>query len=136
MSLETRLDDRERDLSALVARIGTLFARVHAASADPPSWPEVENLLTDGYALALELEAERWRIERRMAELALDRARSGGQTEQRSLGARHAKIDDDIGRLRSLLKELQHYGRQLPGAPESSPGASRAALAADLDRSS
>ena len=37
-----------------------------------PSLDTIETTLTDGYAEALALEAERWRIERRLGEVARD----------------------------------------------------------------
>ena len=37
---------------------------------DAPSLDHLEHTLTDGYAGALALEAERWRIERRIADVA------------------------------------------------------------------
>ena len=40
--------------------------------ADAPSLDTIEATLTNGYAAKLALEAERWRIERRLGEVARD----------------------------------------------------------------
>jgi hypothetical protein len=39
-------------------------------SADAPTLARMEDTLTEGYAKALALEAERWRLERRIGEVA------------------------------------------------------------------
>jgi hypothetical protein len=77
--------------AAIVKRIGTLFARNYA-SEGRPEWPEIEALLTDGYALALELESERNRL--------------------RSMGVGFSIIERDIRWLRSILDELHVQGRR------------------------
>ena len=102
--------DHGAALAALVAQIGALFARAHAIRGEPPAWPEIEEVLTDGYALALDLEAERWRIERRMTELVSAPPGRDGKTEARALRTRHVALEGDIRWLRSLLEELQEYG--------------------------
>ncbi len=56
--------------------IPTLLEQIDELLAEPCSAEEAATLarlewtLTDGYAYALELEAERWRLEQRMSELA------------------------------------------------------------------
>jgi predicted nucleic acid-binding Zn-ribbon protein len=67
----------------------------------------MEHTLTDGYARALQLEAERLRLERRIADLA---HRIDGQEhadELRALAQRLRSADDDLAVLRDLLTELQ-----------------------------
>ena len=78
--------------AAIVKRIGGLFARNHAGGGRP-EWPEIETLLTDGYALVHELESERNR--RRLA------------------GAAYSIIERDIRWLRSILSEVHVQGRLL-----------------------
>src|SRR5258708_20507083 len=41
-----------------------------ASGADAPTLARMEDALTEGYAQALALEAERWRLERRLGEVA------------------------------------------------------------------
>jgi hypothetical protein len=78
--------------AAIVKRIGALFARNYAGGGRP-EWPEIETLLTDGYALVHELESERNR--RRLA------------------GAAYSIIERDIRWLRSILSEVHVQGRLL-----------------------
>src|SRR3954447_689802 len=54
---------------------------------DAPALAEVESTLTDGYAQALALEAERWRLERRLGEMARGGGADVGE-ELQSLGKR------------------------------------------------
>jgi hypothetical protein len=63
----------------------------------------VEHTLTDGYARALTLEAERRRAEARVRELAGDADALG---EQRVLKVRLEQIDRELGELRGLLALL------------------------------
>jgi hypothetical protein len=78
---------------------GLLIERVDALSG---SSPDAEDMLMDGYAHALELEAERVRLERRFSELA----HTLGQErlpELRSLKQRISKTDEQLARLRAVL---------------------------------
>ena len=101
-----------RELSNFVCSIGSLFARVYIAGSTAPTWGEVEILLTDGYARALSLESERFRIERRIRALVMANG-NAEPVELRSLRARHRRLGRDIVALRSLLEELYEYGREL-----------------------
>jgi hypothetical protein len=103
------------ELSNFVCSIGSLFARTYIAGASAPTWGEVEILLTDGYARALSLESERFRLARRIRELSLANG-DGDPVELRSLTARHRRIGRDVHALRSLLDELHAYGRELRGS--------------------
>ena len=75
----------------IVKRIGALFARSQA-SGECPEWEAIEALLTDGYALALGLEAERAR--------------------RQAAGAGVSIIERDIRWLRTILDELHVQGRR------------------------
>ena len=84
-----------------------------------PSLAAIESTLTDGYAEALALEAERLRIERRLGEVARD----AGDVSAHSVAAELAELterldsaDGEIVRLRSLLRSLQARARTLRGA--------------------
>jgi hypothetical protein len=103
------------DLSSVVRRIGLLFERAYAADADRPSWPEVEELLTVGYARALALEGERADIERQIGTLVRANGAGSANGERtkivlRALSARHAELDRNVRWLRSLLAELHEFG--------------------------
>jgi hypothetical protein len=71
---------------------------------------QVDMTLTDGYAHALQLEAERWRIERRIAEVVAglpagtDKAH---EPELVALSERLAAANESIASLRALLTSLR-----------------------------
>ena len=75
-----------------------------------PSLDDLEHTLTAGYARALALEAERWRLERKIAEVA---AKLSGESsdlrasELAKLGQKLSDADGDLGRLRGLLSSLR-----------------------------
>jgi hypothetical protein len=56
-------------IPALLEQIDELLAEP-SSKKEPATLARLERTLTDGYAYALALEAERWRLERRMSELA------------------------------------------------------------------
>jgi ABC-type phosphate transport system auxiliary subunit len=71
---------------------------------------DVERTLTDGYAGALALEAERVRLERRFAELT--KALADDQDSERldelsSLGHRISRTDDELSQLRTVLARVR-----------------------------
>jgi hypothetical protein len=85
------------DLCQLIERLRRLIEH----PGDEPR--AVEHTLTDGYALALALEAERRRAEARVRELAGDAETLG---EQRILKVRLEQIESDLAVLRGLLDAL------------------------------
>lgn len=114
----------EKDLNSLVRRIGLVFERAYQPAARPPKWPEVERLVTEGYAHALRLEGERASVQRRTAQLL----NSGGMShsfELRALNARQGELTRQIRWLRSIVDELQQYGATLRNRPVSTPPPSR-----------
>lgn len=89
-----------------IAELLTLPESGHGA----PTLAALERRLTDGYAHALALEAERWRIERQIGEVA--RANGAGQAhELATLSERLVDADGELIRLRSLLASLQERVR-------------------------
>jgi hypothetical protein len=77
---------------------------------DAPTLDAIEHTLTAGYARALALEAERWRLERRIAELASTLADGSGElshAELAKLGERLSAADGDLSLLRGLLSSLR-----------------------------
>lgn len=89
------------DLSLLINRIDELL------EAPGASRSSVEHTLTDGYAHALSLEAERWRLQRRIAEIGAQRS-GEGVGELLGLARRLATADRDLIRLRALLELLRN----------------------------
>ena len=84
--------------------------------AGAPTLARLEDTLTEGYAQALALEAERLRIERRLGEVA--REAGGGDpsrlsAELTSLATRLRRADGELARLRTLLVPLRERTRSL-----------------------
>jgi|ERR687898_389610 hypothetical protein len=94
--------------------VNPIFAEIEALLDDvaPRALDELENTLTTGYAAALALEAERWRIERRISDLA---AELGGDADVElhranelvELAKRLSGADVDLTRLREILGSLR-----------------------------
>ena len=77
---------------------------------DAPSLDHIEHTLTAGYARALAIEAERWRLERRIADVAArlgDEVTDEDASELADLGHRLSSTDGDLIRLRTLLVSLR-----------------------------
>jgi hypothetical protein len=78
---------------------------------DAPSLDDLEHTLTAGYARALALEAERWRLERKIADLAAHLGETQLAREQTSelatLGERLSAADGHLTQLRVLLTSLR-----------------------------
>ena len=81
-------------------------------SAESPTLARLEDTLTEGYARALAIEAERWRLERRIGEVARE-GRSDVSEELRSLGTQLTRADGELVELRSLLGTLHERARVL-----------------------
>jgi chromosome segregation ATPase len=72
----------------------------------------IERTLTDGYAYALTLEAERWRLEKRLAATAQELSTgdlAGKGAEMTSLSQRLDDNAAELSTLRSRLGELRRY---------------------------
>jgi hypothetical protein len=86
----------------LLAEITTLLDA--PASRDDPD--RIERTLTDGYARALNLEAEKWRLQKRMGEMSTVRDRDASK-EIVELAKKLEAQDDGLIRLRALLVRLR-----------------------------
>ncbi|MDQ4029523.1 MAG: hypothetical protein M3168_00615 [Actinomycetota bacterium] len=94
--------------AALLDRIQSLIA-APPATRGGPTLDRIEDVLTEGYACALALEAERWRLERRLGEVAAEFAggQQGRTEELASIARRMAAADGDLVRLRAALASLR-----------------------------
>ena len=99
--------------SAVYAEIEELLA---AGSSDErsPSRERLEHALTTGYAAALQLDAGRARLERRIGELARNLAGGdGGEwAELTRLAQEKAAVEREAARLRALLDRLSARVRE------------------------
>jgi hypothetical protein len=89
----------------LLAQIAALLAE--AEGRDDPS--QLERTLTDGYARALALEAERWRLQQQIAKMTAAVAR-GERASRRELAVAVRLLkrqEGEIGSLRMELTRLQ-----------------------------
>src|SRR5215212_11283147 len=96
------------DLAPLLERISRLLKN---RSADPgkPLVTEMEDTLTDGYARALQLEAERLRLERRIGELAHRVDGPQQADELKTLAGRRGEVNVELAGLRERLGALQKH---------------------------
>ena len=86
------------------------------AGAEAPTIDDIEHTLTAGYARPLALEAERWRLERRITEVAAELARKPDEVEHSELahlGQRLSAADGDLSKLRGLLSSLRSRAEEV-----------------------
>jgi hypothetical protein len=84
-----------------------------------PSLGDIEHMLTAGYARALALEAERWRLERQIAEVAAKLGDESGElqhSELATLGQRLSLANGDLESLRGLLSSLRSRAAEVRSA--------------------
>ena len=93
---------------AILEEIASLLAEPERGAASP-SLARLEHTLTSGYAHALELEAERWRVDRRIGEVTsrLGDADARGADELARLAERASRAEGELRRLRELLEPLR-----------------------------
>ena len=83
-----------------------------------PTLARMEDTLTEGYAQALALEAERWRLERRLGEVARtvggpDPDVASFAEELSQLASRLTSADGELTTLRTLLGSLHDRARSM-----------------------
>jgi hypothetical protein len=109
MAEQKNLAPDPNDESELLIQIQMLM-RAAVPSERAPFLDEIEKTLTDGYARALQLEAERWRLERRIAEVAssLEAGDTRNKTKELSaLAKRLSAADGSLTHLRGMLSLLR-----------------------------
>ena len=86
------------------------------SGASAPSLASLEETLTEGYAKAMALEAERWRLERRLSEVArtLEGPDASSVAEElAALAKRLTSAEGELNRLRVLLRPLHERVRSM-----------------------
>jgi chromosome segregation ATPase len=99
----------------------TLFDKIDTLLSEPVAGgdgaiAEIEHTLTEGYARALALEAERWRLERRIGEVAAKLAHGDREKTTNELAAiaeRISSTDGDLSRLRGRLSTLKQRAHEV-----------------------
>ena len=123
----SRLPGDNRSVTALADDSTALLDEIRSLIDAPfggeraPFLARIEHTLTDGYARALALEAERLRLERRIGEVA---ARLGDEDADDELGRKELSVlvrrlssaDGDLARLRSLLASLRERANAVRAA--------------------
>jgi hypothetical protein len=94
-------------IPALIEQIDELLA--DPPTEEPATLARLERTLTDGYAYALALEAERWRLERRMSDLAGELHEGNHELKAKEL----ACVSSRLARNASLLASLRGTLSQL-----------------------
>lgn len=105
-------------IPALLEQIDELLAEP-PSTGEPQTLARLEETLTDGYAYALALESERWRLEQRLSELA--GALHEGDQEQKSqelaqISRRLSSTGSALQSLRSTLTRLRNHATAVRGA--------------------
>jgi ABC-type phosphate transport system auxiliary subunit len=90
-------------LPALLEQIDELLAE---PAEEPASLARLERTLTDGYAYALELESERWRLEQRMSELTAELDEGDQELKARELALLSDRLATNASTLASLRGTL------------------------------
>ena len=101
-----------------IHEIRELLAAPTPADAEP-LLERLDETLTTGYANALQLEAERWRIERRIGEVAAevgDGDDAANVQELAKLARSLREANEEIAALRGLLASLRDRRRALRAA--------------------
>jgi hypothetical protein len=75
-----------------------------------PTLADIEELLTAGYARAMALEGEQWRLQRRLVDVAMRLADDYNELqarELRKLAHELREIEDDLVGIRALIRSLR-----------------------------
>ncbi len=105
------------NLTGLLDQIDAVLAQT-SPTVDPDV-DRIERTLTDGYAQALQLEAEHWRLERKIGEVARligSGEVAGRAAELAALSQRLAAADGDLGVLRARLAHLRQHAEAVRAA--------------------
>ena len=114
-------DNRWRPVTLPTDHIDRLVDELRTLLTAPPGTVErsrarIEDALTAGYAQALALEAERWRLERRLTELAAGLADGDdgrAAQEMARLARRMSRAEGDLTSLRELLASVRERAADL-----------------------
>jgi DNA repair exonuclease SbcCD ATPase subunit len=97
-------------IPALLEQIDELLAEPHA-EREAETLARLERTLTDGYAHALVLEAERWRLEQRMSELASELTDGNQELKSQEL----AQVSSSLATNAAALKGLRARANAVRG---------------------
>ena len=104
-------------IPALLEQIDELLAEPHS-EGEPATLARLERTLTDGYAYALELESERWRLEQRLSELAGELHEGDQDLKSRELAQISRRLSSTgtaLESLRATLSRLRSHATAVRG---------------------
>jgi predicted nucleic acid-binding Zn-ribbon protein len=104
-----RLPPKNRCGGGMTELLEQINALISAPARDLDT---IERTLTDGYAHALSLEAETWRLEKRIKEVAQTLQRGDTAKKARELASLAERVEgsvDDLATLRSVLADLRRH---------------------------
>lgn len=104
-------------IPALLEQIDELLAEPGSAG-EPATLARLERTLTDGYAHALVLEAERWRLEQRLSELAGELHEGDQERKSQELAQISRRLSSNgtaLQGLRSTLTRLRSHATAVRG---------------------
>ena len=104
-------------IPALLEQIDELLAE---PAEEPASLARLERTLTDGYAYALALEAERWRLEQRMSELAGELSDGNQELKSKELALLSDRLATNADQLSGLRGELTRLRARTSAARKAS----------------
>ena len=104
------------ELNDLLERIERLSARAAAAGGDPALLSALEDVLAEGYVLALSEEADRRRVTERLELLVETLHEPGAAVEARRLAMQRRTLDVRITTLRERLSIVREHFIRLSGA--------------------
>lgn len=94
-----------------------LLEQISALISEPArDLDTIERTLTDGYAQALSLEAETWRLEKRIKEVAQTLQQGDTVNKAREIAALAERVEgraDDLMTLRALLADLRRHANDV-----------------------
>lgn len=102
-------------MSELLEKINALI------SAPTRDLETIERTLTDGYAHALSLEAEKWRLEKRIGEVAQSLQRGDTAKKVRELVTLAQRVEGSVGDLTELRSQLADLRRHLDAVRVGTP---------------
>jgi ABC-type phosphate transport system auxiliary subunit len=104
-------------IPALLEQIDELLAEPHS-EGEPATLDRLERTLTDGYAYALVLESERWRLEQRLSELAGELDEGDQDVKSQELAQISRRLTSNgtaLQGLRSTLTRLRNHATAVRG---------------------
>lgn len=111
-------DRAAKNPGAMAELVETIETMISSETSD---LAQIERTLTDGYAHALELEAERSRLERQIAQVTQEIEHGDPAANARTLASLKRRLDGNAGtlaKLRAHLADLRRYASRLRGGSE------------------